>query len=67
MGIQRVHTLLIDIAIAAAELGSVKLHLEMLFECFLAIEHAVTLGAKAVTVKGAVALQSVITLTFLST
>lgn len=47
----------IDIAIAAAELGSVDLCPEMLFECFLAIKDAVTLRAEAVPCKGAVVLQ----------
>jgi hypothetical protein len=57
----------IDIAIAAAELGSVDLCPEMLFECFLAIKDAVTLRAEAVPCKGAVVLQNVIALAFLST
>jgi hypothetical protein len=57
----------IDIAIAAAELGSVDLRPDMLFECFLAIKDAVTLGAEAVPCKGAVVLQNVIALAFLST
>jgi hypothetical protein len=67
MSIQGVDILEIDIAIAAAELGSVDLRPEMLFECFLAIKDAVTLGAEAVPCKGAVVLQNVIALAFLST
>jgi hypothetical protein len=64
MSIQGVDILEIDIAIAAAELGSVDLRPEMLFECFLVIKDAVTFGAEAVPHKGAVVLQNVITLTF---
>jgi len=56
MSIQGVDILEIDIVITAAELGSVDLRPEMLFECFLAIKDAVTLGAEAVSSKGAVVL-----------
>ena len=67
MSIQGVNIVEIDIAIAAAELGSVDLRPVMLFECFLAIKNAVTLGAEAVSCKGAMVLQNIIALTFLST
>jgi hypothetical protein len=67
MSIQGMDILEIDIAIAAAELGSVDLRPEMLFDCFLAIKDAVTLRAEAVPCKGAVVLQNVIALAFLST
>ncbi|KAF7502293.1 hypothetical protein GJ744_006161 [Endocarpon pusillum] len=67
MSIQGMDILEIDIAIAAAELRSVNLRPEVLLECFLAITDAVTLGAEAMPCKGAVVLQNVIALTFLST
>ena len=67
MSIQGVDILEIDIAIAAAELGSVDLRPVMFFECFLAIKDAVALGAEAVPCKGTVVLQNVVALAFLST
>lgn len=67
MSIQGVDILKADIAIAAAELGSVELRSQVLFECFLAIKDAVTLGAEAMPCKGAVVFQNVIALALLST
>ena len=67
MSIQGVDIFEVDIAVAAAELGSVDLGPEMLLKCSLAIKNAVTLRAEAVPRKGAVVFQNVITLAFLST
>lgn len=67
MSVQGVDIFEFNIAIAAAELGSVDLRPEMIFECFLAIKDAVTLGAEAMPCKGTVFLQDIIALAFLST
>jgi len=67
MGIEGVDILESDIAIAAAELGSMHLRPEMLFERCLAIKCAVALSTEAVTGKNAMVSQNVIALAFLVT